>query len=182
MPPAFMGCTILGDGEIVPLVHAMGLLRWIDNRGSQPSQNQALPSRFAQSSDAMAQSPYAKAAPAQKNLIMVVDDSINVRRFLALTLEKAGYQVEQAKDGQDAIEKLQGGLTAQAVICEMEMPRLDGYGFLSHVRSNPSCKHLPVVMLTSRSGDKHRQLAMNMGATGYFSKPFQQQELLQPLQ
>lgn len=117
----------------------------------------------------------------KKDTILVVDDSINVRRFLALALEKAGYLVEQAKDGQDAVEKLLGGLQVQAVICDIEMPRLDGYGFLARVKSDPAFSELPIAMLTSRSGDKHRQLAMTLGATAYFAKPYNERELLQTL-
>ena len=111
----------------------------------------------------------------------MVDDSINVRRFLSLTLEKAGYQVEQAKDGQDGLEKLLSGLQIRAVICDIDMPRLDGYGLLARVKSNPAFKQLPIVMLTSRSGQKDRGLAMNLGATAYFSKPYNEQELVQTL-
>lgn len=117
----------------------------------------------------------------QKETILVVDDSINVRRFLALALEKAGYLVEQAKDGQDAVEKLLGGLLVSAVICDIEMPRLDGFGFLARIKSDPKFGKLPVAMLTSRTGDKHRQLAMTLGATAYFSKPYNERELLQTL-
>ena len=117
----------------------------------------------------------------QKKIVMVVDDSINVRRFLALTLEKANYQVEQAKDGQDALDKLKAGIKPQAVICDIEMPRLDGFGFLSRAKAEPQNKHLPIIMLTSRSGDKHRRLAMSLGATEYFSKPFKEQQLLATL-
>jgi two-component system, chemotaxis family, sensor histidine kinase and response regulator PixL len=112
----------------------------------------------------------------------VVDDSINVRRFLALTLEKAGYQVAQAKDGQDALDKLAAGLMVQAVVCDIEMPRLDGFGFLARFKSDPTFEPIPVTMLTSRSGDKHRQLAMSLGATAYFSKPYNEQALLQTLE
>ncbi|MDJ0844513.1 hybrid sensor histidine kinase/response regulator [Crocosphaera sp.] len=168
LPRGFSGCTILGDGRVVPLVDVMGLLESLNNAAST-----------------------AKLAPTITELetlftenevrtIMVVDDSINVRRFLALTLEKAGYRVEQAKDGQDALEKLQGGLnaTVQLVVSDIEMPRLDGYGFLSHLQSDVVLQQLPVVMLTSRSGDKHRQLAMNLGASAYFSKPFKETDLL----
>ncbi|NJQ98521.1 MAG: response regulator, partial [Hydrococcus sp. CSU_1_8] len=111
-----------------------------------------------------------------------VDDSINVRRFVAMTLEKAGYRVEQAKDGQDALDKLKGGLVVQAVVSDIEMPRLDGYGFLAHVKSDPDCQNLPIIMLTSRSGEKHRQIAMNLGASAYFSKPFREPELLKTIQ
>ncbi|NES81127.1 MAG: hybrid sensor histidine kinase/response regulator [Moorea sp. SIO2B7] len=185
MPPGFTGCTILGDGRVVPLIDALGLLRWIDNNGSTQSLKPSLdflPAGGVESllAEIDGGAPSSQ-LPKQKNSIMVVDDSINVRRFLALTLEKAGYRVEQAKDGQEALEKLQGGLFVQAVICDIEMPRLDGYGFLANVKSDPNFKLLPVFMLTSRSGPKHRKMAMNLGATGYFSKPFKEQELLQTL-
>ncbi|NJR60175.1 MAG: response regulator [Cyanobacteria bacterium CRU_2_1] len=118
----------------------------------------------------------------QPPTVLVVDDSINVRRFLTLTLEKAGYQVSQAKDGQEAIEKLTTGLGVHAVICDIEMPRLDGYGFLTRFKSDPVFKRIPVAMLTSRSEDKHRQLAMHLGANAYFSKPYNEQTLLQTLE
>jgi two-component system, chemotaxis family, sensor histidine kinase and response regulator PixL len=179
MPAGFSGCTILGDGRVVPLVDAIALLEWID-RDRPQALSQSIREKL--DTDSPGQLTSARVAAQQRNKILVVDDSINVRRFLALTLEKAGYRVEQAKDGQEALEKLQAGLSPQAVISDIEMPRLDGYGFLAQVKSNPACQHIPIVMLTSRSGDKHRQLAMNLGATAYFSKPFKEQELLKTLQ
>jgi two-component system, chemotaxis family, sensor histidine kinase and response regulator PixL len=178
MPPGFSNCTILGDGRVVPLVDISELLRWIagcerarvDARHANP---QSLPP---------ASSPRSPVLRADQNpTILVVDDSINVRRFLALTLEKAGYQVAQAKDGQDALDKLAAGLMVQAVVCDIEMPRLDGFGFLARFRAAPEFEQIPVTMLTSRSGDKHRQLAMSLGATAYFSKPYNEQALLQTL-
>jgi chemosensory pili system protein ChpA (sensor histidine kinase/response regulator) len=80
--------------------------------------------------------------------------------FVAFVVElrKAGYRVELAKDGQDALEKLLDGLQVKAVICDIDMPRLDGYGLLARVKSDPAFKQLPIAMLTSRGGDKHRQL------------------------
>lgn len=164
MPPGFTGCTILGDGRVVPLVNPPELLHWIATSGQESS----------------LESQHQSVQPSQKT-ILLVDDSINVRRFLSLTLEKAGYHVEQAKDGQDALEKLLSGLQLTAVVCDVDMPRLDGYGFLARVKSNPAFKQLPVVMLTSRSGDKERQLALNLGATAYFSKPYNKQDLLEAL-
>jgi two-component system, chemotaxis family, sensor histidine kinase and response regulator PixL len=119
--------------------------------------------------------------PERLPTVLIIDDSINVRRLLALTLEKAGYQVAQAKDGQDALEKLSAGLQVNAVICDIEMPRLDGYGFLAKVKASPPLESIPIAMLTSRSGDKHRQLAMSLGASAYFSKPYSEQALLQTL-
>jgi chemotaxis protein histidine kinase CheA/ActR/RegA family two-component response regulator len=164
MPPGFSGCTILGTGQVVPLVSIPGLFTWIANQEQAPK------------TEATVSQPQS-----ERETILVIDDSINVRRFLALTLEKAGYRVAQAKDGQDAIEQLTSGLVVDAVICDIEMPRLDGFGFLAQVKANPSLKRLPITMLTSRSGDKHRQLALRLGASEYFSKPFKEQELLQAL-
>jgi two-component system, chemotaxis family, sensor histidine kinase and response regulator PixL len=175
MPPGFTGCTILGDGRVVPLLDAIEFVRWIDTSADRSNKNiQTLASRINFDSQI-------SIVPQQRPRILVVDDSINVRRFVALTLEKSGYQVEQAKDGQEAIEKLQAGLSAQAVVCDIEMPRMDGYGFLASIKSQSQFKNIPVLMLTSRSGDKHRKIAMNLGATGYFSKPFKEQDLLATL-
>ncbi len=171
LPSGFTGCTILGDGRLVPLIDVSALLLGMEKLRSQSPQ-------LSQSLKAPTSTP---SAP-QKPMLMVVDDSINVRRFLALTLEKAGYRVQQAKDGQEALEKLEDSLLPiRAVICDIEMPRLDGYGFLAQVKSHPTHQSLPVIMLTSRSGDKHRQIALNLGATAYFGKPFQEQDLLQAL-
>ncbi len=177
MPPGFTGCTILGDGRIVPLLDAIEFVRWIDGdfAGSHALRTNTLNFNTEDTSTP------APAAPVQRPRVLVVDDSINVRRFVALTLEKAGYLVEQAKDGQEAVEKLQAGLQAQAVVCDVEMPRMDGYGFLATVKGAAQFKNIPVLMLTSRSGDKHRKIAMNLGASAYFSKPFKEQELLASL-
>ena len=168
MPPGFSGCTILGTGQVVPLVSIPGLFAWIANQEHAPKT--AVPVQSA-----------AGQVQQERESILVIDDSINVRLFLAMTLEKAGYRVAQAKDGQDAIEQLTSGLLVNAVICDIEMPRLDGFGFLAEAKANPALKHLPITMLTSRSGDKHRQLALRLGASEYFSKPFKEQELLQAL-
>ncbi|MEH2373526.1 hybrid sensor histidine kinase/response regulator [Nostoc sp.] len=182
LPEGFSNCTILGDGRVVPLVNVNELLYWIatnrrTNRGTQlPSARLKTPFLIFDEEKISA------ASVKQKGTILIVDDSINVRRFLALTLEKGGYQVEQAKDGQDALEKLHNGLRVEAVICDIEMPRLDGYGFLGKVNSDADTKNIPVAMLTSRSSNKHRQLAMQLGARAYFSKPYNEQELLQTLE
>ena len=172
MPNGFMGCAILGGGKLVPLVDIDNLLDWaIADLDAPPSKTLTLP--FERNE--------------RRVTILVVDDSINVRRFLAMTLEKSGYRVEQAKDGHEAMEKLRKLQTlpkssrVSAVICDIEMPRLDGFGFLVQSRSDDSCKDVPVVMLTSRSGAKHRDLAMGLGASAYFAKPFKDNELLETL-
>ncbi len=183
LPNGFSNCTILGDGRVVVLVNANELLYWIATNQRTPKTNKLpstkLKTAFLVPNDDKAILPQ---PDNQKGTILIVDDSINVRRFLALTLEKGGYQVEQAKDGQDALEKLNSGLQVQAVICDIEMPRIDGYGFLGRVKSNDEMKDIPIAMLTSRSSDKHRQLALQLGARAYFSKPYNEQELLRTLE
>lgn len=185
LPPGFSGCTILGDGRVVPLVSVTDLMQWVlSERSHVPTTDEAwvsLPDARLVSAtppNLMSTAPDWSAVP---RTILVVDDSVNVRRFLALTLEKAGYRVEQAKDGQDAIDRLNAGLQVQAVVCDIEMPRLDGYGFLAQMQAHAALNQIPVTMLTSRSSEKHRQLAMSLGAAAYFSKPYNEQELLQSL-
>lgn len=183
LPNGFNNCTILGDGRVVPLVNSNELLYWIASNQHTPKTSKlpgaTLKTAFLVPHD---EKPPVAIDHKQKGMILIVDDSINVRRFLALTLEKGGYQVEQAKDGQDALDKLNSGLQVQAVICDIEMPRIDGYGFLGRVKSNKDMKDIPVAMLTSRSSDKHRQLALQLGARAYFSKPYNEQELLRTLE
>lgn len=168
MPTGFSNCAILGDGRVAPLVDVPQLLDWInrsERSGDRPPQD----------------------APAQEiereiqDTILVVDDSVNVRRFLSLTLEKAGYRVEQAQDGLAALEKLSTALPIKAVICDLDMPNLDGFGLLARVKSDPAFAELPIAMLTSRSGQKDRKTAMQLGATAYFAKPYNEHELLQTL-
>jgi chemosensory pili system protein ChpA (sensor histidine kinase/response regulator) len=172
LPPGFFSTSLLGDGRVVPLVDLVPLTAWITEGKATPN----------------VQIDLAKATQTgmsflnQSMPILVVDDSINVRRYLAMVLEEAGYQVEQARDGRDAVEQLAGGLKVQAVICDIEMPRLDGYGVLTELRAQAAFADLPIAMLTSRSGEKHRKMAMNLGASAYLSKPCTDQELLSTLE
>lgn len=187
LPSGFANCVIVGDGRVIPLVNTAELLDWIASY--PPITSWAIPPA---SEEAVAFTPATLSAeevgiqrspqPPSKATILIVDDSINIRRFLALTLERAGFRVEQAKDGQDALEKLQKGLSVRAVICDIEMPRLDGYGFLARVKADPVLEQLPIAMLTSRSGEKHRELALSLGATAYFSKPYNEQVLLRTME
>ncbi|MGF1676043.1 MAG: response regulator, partial [Rivularia sp. (in: cyanobacteria)] len=169
LPELFNNCTILNNGRIAPLLNPAKLLDLIAKTDTVNSISQP---DFS--------TPFLSTKN-QKNSILIVDDSINVRRFLALTLEKAGYFVEQAKDGQDALLKLQSGLQVQGIICDIEMPRLDGYNFLIRLKSYSHLQHIPVIMLSSRTSEKYRQLAIQLGAKVYLSKPYNEHELLQTL-
>ncbi|MEL6494057.1 MAG: hybrid sensor histidine kinase/response regulator [Cyanobacteria bacterium J06623_7] len=167
LPMGVISSVVFGDGKVIPLIDPFALAEAnIDDR----LEVERSVSNLTETEE----------LPAVKT-ILVVDDSINVRRYLSLTLEKAGYRVEQAKDGRNAVDKLLGGLRPQGVICDVEMPRLDGYGVLEEIKQRSEFEHLPIAMLTSRSNDKHRKLAFNLGASAYFSKPYNEQELLDKL-
>ena len=170
--PGFTGSTILGDGRVIPLIEPIALSKGIERQKAASSTSTSETKNFSDFSFSVSNT----------FTILIVDDSVNVRRYLAGILERNGYQVEEAKDGRDAVDKLLNGLKVDAMICDVEMPRLDGYGVLSEVKSEPSLEHIPIAMLTSRSNDKHRKLAMKLGASAYFSKPFNEQEMLQTLE
>ncbi|MBF2026350.1 MAG: response regulator [Oscillatoriales cyanobacterium C42_A2020_001] len=187
MPEGFAGCAIVADGRVVPLVNITEMLDWIVSCERDSSRTAKLtpfniPKGLLKLDRGLLPAMTVANAAIAPSTILIVDDSINIRRFLALTLEKAGFRVEQAKDGLDAMDKLQRGSTVQAVICDIEMPRMDGFGFLAKFKSNPQFEQIPVAMLTSRTGEKHRQLAMSLGASAYFAKPYNEQELLQTLE
>jgi chemosensory pili system protein ChpA (sensor histidine kinase/response regulator) len=111
--------------------------------------------------------------------VLVVDDSYTIRQLLALTLSRSGYRVIQAKDGQEALDLLHGNPQCRLVIADIEMPRMDGFELLRQMKSDPSLASVPVAMLTSRSGSKHRQLAFELGACYYFTKPYSEGQLLE---
>ena len=171
--PGFTGSTVLGDGRVIPLIEPVALSKGI-------AQQKIVLSKSSDSKNASSFSGFTFSV-SNNSTILIVDDSVNVRRYLAGILEHNGYQVEEAKDGRDAVDKLLNGLQVDAIICDVEMPRLDGYGVLSEVKSEANLEHIPIAMLTSRSSDKHRKLAMKLGASAYFSKPFNEQEMLQTL-
>ncbi len=185
LPAGFSNCTILGDGKVIPLISLPDIARWVINcEASNIRSAAALYSNPVTQGvlDPMSLESAPNLEVNRSACFLVIDDSVNVRRLLALTLEKAGYEVEQARDGEDAFDRLENGIAIDGIVCDVEMPRMDGYSFLSKLRSHPKFADIPVTMLTSRSGDKHRTLAMNLGATAYFSKPYQERVLLKSLQ
>jgi len=108
----------------------------------------------------------------------VIDDSLTARQTLVLTLEKSGYRVIQAGDGREALEQLEKERYVQAIFCDVEMPIMNGFEFLTICRKQPATANLPVIMLTSRSGQKHREIAKLLGANAYLTKPYLEPDLL----
>jgi chemosensory pili system protein ChpA (sensor histidine kinase/response regulator) len=116
-----------------------------------------------------------------KSTILVVDDSVTVRKVTSRFLERQGFNVAVAKDGIDAIEILQD-MTPDMILLDIEMPRMDGFEVATQVRHNSRLKQIPIIMITSRTGEKHRERALEIGVNDYMGKPFQEKELLDKMQ
>lgn len=174
-PLGVAGATVLGDGRIMPIADVLELIDLSMGR----IRRDASGSLWEQDGGAaIAEAPAAKTEP----MVLIVDDSITVRELLSMTFNKVGYRVEQARDGQEAWEKLRSGLPCDIVFCDIEMPRMDGLELLSRIQKDINLKHLPIAMLTSRGADRHRQMAASLGASGYFTKPYLEEALLDAAQ
>lgn len=160
------GATILGDGRVVLILDLLAWLRGQQGRASmQQSAGRLLPAGGA----------------AQRNVrVMVVDDSVTVRKVTSRLLERHGMQVLTAKDGVDAMSLLEEH-TPDIMLLDIEMPRMDGFEVASLVRQHERLRDLPIIMITSRSGQKHRDRAMALGVNDYLSKPYQESVLLESI-
>jgi len=159
--PGIFGATIMGDGRVVMILDVAPLVRRFNviRREDAPIVPVA--------------APEIKRIPA----VMVVDDSITMRKVTGRVLERNNFEVLTAKDGVDAVEKM-AERTPDLVLLDIEMPRMDGYEVAQHMRSDPRLKDVPIIMITSRTGDKHRQRAMDIGVDRYLGKPYQENELM----
>jgi chemotaxis protein histidine kinase CheA/ActR/RegA family two-component response regulator len=154
------GATILGDGRVVIILDVGALVR------SEWRFQVAAPMQ----------------APEDRRICaLVVDDSITVRRVTQRLLERHGMKVMTAKDGVDAIAVLEEQLP-DVILLDIEMPRMDGYELATHVRNDPRLSQIPIVMITSRVGDKHRSRAMEIGVNDYLGKPYQEHQLLDAIE
>ena len=155
------GATILGDGSVVMILDMPAVSRI--NTRMQPMD---LPVR----SDTE-----------NRLVVMVVDDSITVRKVTTRLLERNGFKVLTAKDGVDAMGQLQETLP-DMMLLDIEMPRMDGFELATHMRNDDRLKHVPIIMITSRTGDKHRERARQIGVNNYLGKPYQENDLLDSIQ
>ena len=161
--PGIFGATVMGDGSVVVILDVLPLVR---RHLSQ-----------ADSSETQIQ-PHAVVRPvARVPLVMVVDDSITMRKVSSRVLERQNYEVLTAKDGIDALEKL-AERVPDVMLLDIEMPRMDGYELATHMRNDARLRHIPIIMITSRTGEKHRQRAFEIGVNRYLGKPYQEAELL----
>ncbi len=153
----FTGGTILADGKIALLLDVNALVR----------------------SDVLTQAPIVEQEEETAGItVMVVDDSITVRKVTSRLLERHNMQVLTARDGVDAITVLQEA-KPDVMLLDIEMPRMDGYELARHIRNTPNLADIPIIMITSRTGEKHRERAMRLGVNRYLGKPYQEADLLE---
>ncbi|NEO40766.1 MAG: response regulator [Moorea sp. SIOASIH] len=179
-PSYTYGCTILGDGSLIPVIDGNALLEQFLAQSQEETKPRTLSNILEattkkKSSVNLTQTP-AKTSPLPT--ILIVDDSTGLRRTLAMSLQKAGYRVLQARDGQEALEQLRQSSKVQMIICDIEMPNMNGFEFLGQRRQDPQLSKIPIAMLTSRSSEKHQRLAMHLGANAYFTKPYIEQDFI----
>ena len=160
--PGISGATILADGRIIVILDIGTLIR--AQIGADDAARAPVPVRKDQTVTAL-----------------VVDDSITMRRVTQRLLERHGVRVLTARDGLDAISVLQEH-EPDIILLDIEMPRMDGYQFASHVRNDPKIENVPIIMITSRSGEKHRARAIEIGVNDYLSKPYQEGQLMKAIE
>ena len=170
--PGLAGATVLASGAVALIYNPVALASlyggaaraWVRAQRAQGTQQGK---RTGTAGHGTGQAP----------LVLVVDDSITVRRVTQRLLKREGYRVALATDGEQALERLHEEMPV-VVLCDIEMPRMDGFEFVRHLRTEPRWMDLPVVMITSRLADKHREHAQSMGVDHYLGKPYSEEELL----
>ncbi|HEY7656755.1 MAG TPA: Hpt domain-containing protein [Burkholderiales bacterium] len=159
--PGIAGATVLADGNIALIVNPVQLAH-----------------RAARSALARATGAEAVLATPAGPVIMVVDDSLTVRNVTSRLLEREGYRVVTAKDGVDALEQMREMLP-DVMLVDIEMPRMDGFDLTRIVRREPHTQHIPIIIISSRTADKHRSQAAQLGANAFLGKPYQESDLLE---
>ncbi len=178
-PPYVCGCTILGDGGLALVIDSGVLVQWEEEQ-EESTTRRVLPQQpqyFLTPSPGEPKEELKRLQPQLKR-VLVVDDAMSIRQTLTLTLKKHGYEVFRAADGVEALEQLHHSPGVEVIVCDLEMPRMNGFEVLSHLSSDPALSKIPVVILTSRQSEKHRRLAEELGAIAYFTKPYSEPELL----
>ncbi|OGT91022.1 MAG: hypothetical protein A2514_09135 [Gammaproteobacteria bacterium RIFOXYD12_FULL_61_37] len=167
------GGTILGDGRVALILDVNALVRLSDIHQKRI----ALAKAEERKAQAELVSKVEKPQAERPVTVMVVDDSITVRKVTGRLLSRHNMNVVAAKDGVDALAQLQE-VMPDVMLLDIEMPRMDGYELTRHIRHSPELKHIPIIMITSRTGEKHRQRAMDLGVNSYLGKPYQESDLL----
>ncbi|WP_211460716.1 hybrid sensor histidine kinase/response regulator [Collimonas silvisoli] len=183
------GATVLGSGDIVLILNPVPLAqRHLLNGLHEPRAPRqshlathdvmgAVAEMSVSIEPGLPQAAQAVQGLRSQNVVMVVDDSLTVRRVTQRLLSREGYQVVLAKDGVDALEQLQA-ITPDVMLVDIEMPRMDGFDLSRNIRNDDRTRHIPIIMITSRTAAKHRSYAMELGVNEYLGKPYQEDELI----
>ena len=163
--PGILGATIMGDGSVLVILDLAPLVR------------HGVARRAFEAEAELPHAPRAQDEIRVKPLVMVVDDSITMRKVTGRVLERHGFEVMTAKDGVDALEKLNERVP-DLMLLDIEMPRMDGYELATQMKAEERLADVPIVMITSRTGDKHRQRAFDIGVARYIGKPYQEGDLI----
>ncbi|MBX3715014.1 MAG: Hpt domain-containing protein [Burkholderiales bacterium] len=161
------GATVLGNGQVVLILNPVNLVY------REASAAESIAAAVAAKAAAAPAPVVAKAVP----LVMVVDDSLTVRKITSRMLAREGYEFVTAKDGVDALQQLQD-VRPDVILLDVEMPRMDGFEFARNVRADEATRAIPIIMITSRTADKHRSHAIELGVNEYMGKPYQEEQLL----
>jgi chemosensory pili system protein ChpA (sensor histidine kinase/response regulator) len=178
--PGMFGATILGDGSVMLILDLAPLVRHFVAR-------QAAAAAVIETDGMASPEPVGPAIVAARadesgpRLVMVVDDSITMRKVTTRVLEREQLEVVTAKDGMDALEKLQERVP-DLMLLDIEMPRMDGFELATHMKNDARFRHVPIIMITSRTGDKHRERAFEIGVERYLGKPYSEPDLLHNVQ
>lgn len=164
-----IGAALLGDGSVSPVIDLADLI-------DQPAQQKQLWHQRQNLSPALLETP----AVSSTYTVLVVDDSLSARRATAQVVRDAGFHVITALDGLDAITKM-NDITPDLILLDMEMPRMNGLELTTHIRARDWSKRIAIIMITSRSSDKHKQQALQAGVDDYLVKPFNEDQLLQKI-
>jgi chemosensory pili system protein ChpA (sensor histidine kinase/response regulator) len=156
--PGIFGATIMGDGRVVVILDVAPLVR---RQATMPRD--------------VAPPPVVEARKVP--LVMVVDDSVTMRKVTGRVLERHNFEVGTAKDGIDALERM-ADRVPDLMLLDIEMPRMDGYELATAMKADARLRDVPIIMITSRTGEKHRQRAFEIGVQRYLGKPYQEHELL----
>jgi chemosensory pili system protein ChpA (sensor histidine kinase/response regulator) len=176
----FPGATVSPDGSLILLVdvNRLAAADSVENDVVIPSASAARV--FAPGAAAVVSGSIPAAAVDElrgEKVVVIADDSISVRKFVGRILEKAGYSVKLASDGMEAAELI-AQVGCHLLITDIEMPRMNGYELMTHLRQDPVKRRIPVLVVTSRAGAKHRERAMKEGAASFLTKPVQEEQLL----
>jgi chemosensory pili system protein ChpA (sensor histidine kinase/response regulator) len=174
---SFGGATIDPEGRVVLVLDPVRLLA----RGGQAATVPELSSHATASADSLV--PYVEASvpKVSERLILLIDDSLSIRKFVGRMLESAGYQVDTAVDGEEGL-RMASAQNYRLIITDLEMPKLNGFEVIQGLRSREQTQQTPVIVMTTRAGDKHRQMALNIGASSYIAKPVEERALIQEIE